>query len=280
MFVLAAAILWSVGGVVAKGQTLPPIAVSFYRSLFAGLALLPFVPRSRWAFRPAMVPLSLIFGAMIGVYIEAIARTTAANAILLQFTAIVWTVPASLFLLKERPDRRSVAGIAVATVGIAIILAWGRGGKPGEGLGMLLGLASGIGYAAAIIGMRSMRDVDPIWLSAVTNLGGALALGAFALVAIGPIPLPTGRQWPMLIAFGVVQMAIPYALFARGLKSIGAPEAGLISLLEPVLNPIWVVLVHGERPSTFTIVGGLLLLAGVAVRYVPWGRQPRPENTK
>ena len=64
-------------------------------------------------------------------------------------------------------------------------------------------------------------------------------------------------------------MAIPYALFARGLRTIGAAEAGLISLLEPVLNPIWVALVHGETPATPTMIGGAILLTGVAIRYVP-----------
>jgi drug/metabolite transporter (DMT)-like permease len=87
--------------------------------------------------------------------------------------------------------------------------------------------------------------------------------------------VPGVREMAVLAGFGVVQMAIPYTLFARGLREIPAPEAGLIGLLEPVLNPIWVWLVHGEVPAPATLVGGSLLLVGVAVRYVPRGHRAR-----
>lgn len=261
--------LWSLSGAVTKSLDLPALPIAFYRGVFAGLALLPFVPKARWTFRPAMIPCTLMFGAMTGLYIAAIKATTAANAILLQYTAAFWLIPASALILRERPDRRSVIGIALAMVGIVAIVLYGHNGQADEGLGILLGLGSGIGYAGVVIGLRGLRDLDPIWLSAVNNLGGALVLGTWMLAASGPIPLPTLRQGLVLFAFGVVQMAIPYILFARGLRSVSAPEAGLIALLEPVLNPIWVVIVTGERPARATVIGGLFLLAGVACRYGP-----------
>jgi DME family drug/metabolite transporter len=268
--VLAAAVLWSLSGVITKGLDLGPVTIAFYRSLFAGLALLPFVPRGRMRFRPAMLPCGLVFGAMIGLYIAAVQQTTAANAILLQCTATFWLVPASILLLHERPDRRSLAGIGLATVGIAAIVLFSASGRPGEGRGIALGLASGVAYAVVVLGMRGLRGLDPIWLSAVNNLGGALALAGGAGLLIGSWPgRPSAAELAILAVFGVVQMAIPYALFARGLRDIPAPEAGLIGLLEPVLNPIWVLLVHGETPAPATLAGGALLLAGVAVRYFP-----------
>lgn len=273
--VLAAAVLWSFSGVVTKGLDLPATAIAFYRSLFAGLTLLPLVRPRREMFRPVMIPCALTFGAMIGFYISSITLTTAANAIFLQCTATFWLVPASAIILKERPDRRSVLGIALATVGMGAIVLFGYSGKPGEWLGVLLGLGSGVAYAVVVLGMRALRRMDPIWLSAVNNLGGAISLGAWMLATSGPIPVPGWRTLAVLAAFGAIQMAIPYALFARGLRSIGAPEAALIALLEPVLNPIWVWLVHGEMPAPATIVGGLLLIGGVAVRYVPWPRGGR-----
>jgi drug/metabolite transporter (DMT)-like permease len=268
-YVLAAALLWSLGGVFAKSLALDGLTIAFYRGLFAGLVLLPMVPRSRRALRPSMLPLGLCFGAMTGLYIAAIKATTAANAIFLQCTSTFWTIPLSAWLLRERPDRRSVLGIGLATLGIAAIVLYGYDGRPNEGRGIALGLASGLGYAGVTIGLRGLRDLDPVWLSAINNLLGALALGLWAVATVGPIARPDGAQALVLIAFGVLQMAIPYALFARGLRDIGAPEAGLIALLEPALNPIWVVLIHGERPAPATLVGGLFLLAGVACKYVP-----------
>jgi DME family drug/metabolite transporter len=278
--VLAAALLWSIGGFATKLIPLDGPAIAFYRSLFAGLALLPFVPRGAFTLRPAMIPLVATFGVMTGLYIASIKLTTAANAIFLQCTASFWTIPLGYLLLRERPDRRSLAGAALASAGIFAIVGYGFKGTPGEGLGIALGLASGVAYALVIIGLRGFRGMDPIWLSAANNLGGALALGAIVAIAIGPIPAPSPGQALALAVFGVVQMAISYALFARGLRAVGATEAGLLGLLEPILSPIWVYLIVGERPADATLFGGALLLAGVACRYIPlpggiWSRGRR-----
>ncbi len=272
-YVLGAALLWSVSGVVTKGLTLDSGSIAFYRSLFAGLVLLAVVPPRKWAFRPVMVPLSLAFGAMIGLFIGAIKATTAANAIFLQCTSTFWVIPLGLAFLGERPDRRSLWGIGLAMLGVAAIVGFGDYGRPGEGKGVALGLASGLAYAAVMIGVRGLRDLDPIWLSAVNNLGGAAALSGWIIATGGRIAVPGVGEGLALVGFGVVQMAIPYALFARGLRDVGVAEASLIGLIEPVLNPLWVVLLHGERPSAATLVGGAFLLAGVAARYMPVRRR-------
>ncbi len=267
--VLAAAVLWSLSGVIAKGLVgLDAPVIAFYRGLFAGLALLPLATRSKRSFRWGMIPQVLIFGAMTGLYIGALKSTTAANAIFLQYSAAIWMVPASFLILREWPDRRSLLGISLVAVGILVIVVLGEKG-PSDRLGISLALGSGVCYALVAVGMRALSNLDPIWLSAVNNLGGALVLGAWILLTIGPIPLPTPLEALALLGFGVIQMAIPYALFARGLREIPAPEAGLISLIEPILNPIWVLLVLSERPAQATILGGTFLLGGVALRYLP-----------
>ena len=266
---LAAAALWSLSGVIAKGLHLDSGAIAFYRSMFGGLALLCLVRPRAWVVRPVMIPLALFFGAMIGLYLAAVKLTTAANAIFLQCSATFWVVPLSLIFLKERPDRRSILGISSAMLGVVSIVGFGHEGTIGETRGIVLGVGSGVCFAVVLIGMRGLRALDPTWLSAFNNLGGALAIGAWLVVSTGGIPIPTAGQSLVLIAFGIVQMAIPYALFARGLHHVGAAEAGLIGLLEPVLNPIWVALVHGETPARATIVGGAFLLGGVAIRYLP-----------
>jgi DME family drug/metabolite transporter len=272
LFILGAATLWSFGGFITKRLDMDPLSIAFYRSLFAGLALLPFIPRTERVLRPALVPLGLAFGLMTGLYLSSIKLTTAANAIFLQCTATLWTVPIGLVLLRERPGRRELAGIALAMVGIITIVAWGRAEgnlRPRDGEGILLGLASGVGYALVVVGLRALRDLNPLWTSAAGNLGGAATLAAWLLLTAGAITAPTAGQLPILVAFGVVQMAIPYTLFARGLRTIQAPEAALIALLEPVLSPIWVILFVGEYPELATVVGGCFLLAGVALRYLP-----------
>ena len=274
LLIVAAAVFWSLSGVFAKAIDLGGAPLAFWRSLFGGLALLPFVPARHRAFRPAMLPLGLAFAATMGLYLGSVKATTAANAIFLQYTAIFWTIPLAALLLGEKPDRRSVLGIALAMVGVVLIVALGRDGRSGEGRGIALGLGSGLGYAAIIVGFRGLRDLDPTWLAASSNLAGAVLLGAWIGLDSGTIPRPEAHDWPKLVAFGVVQLAIPYVLFARGLRAVKAPEASLLTLIEPLLIPIWVFLGHGERPANATLAGGLFLLAGVATRYFPTSKAP------
>lgn len=266
LLILAAAVLWSLSGVLTKGLGMEGPPIAFYRGLFAGLALLPFVPRRHRVFRPGMVPMALIFATMTGLYLGAMTKTTAANAIFLQCSSIFWVIPIGALVLREGPDRRALMGISLAMVGIILILVKGVDeNRPEERTGIALGLASGVAYAAILVGLRAFRDLDPTWLSGFNNLAGAAILGLWILATTGPIPLPSGYQWPALVFFGVVQMAIPYVLFAQGLRHVTAAEAGLIGLVEPVLNPLWVYLRFGERPLDMTLIGGCFLLAGVAV---------------
>jgi drug/metabolite transporter, DME family len=281
--VLIAAALWSLSGVVTKVLNLEFPVIAFYRGLFAGLALLPVVPRTEWKFRPLLVPLCMIFGVMTLLYLGSVQLTTAANAIFLQYTSVFWLIPLSIVFLKEKPDKRALAGSVLAAAGVMGIVLFGKK-EPREWNGILLGLLGAVGYSFAVVSMRKLRDLNPFWLSGIANLGGALTLGVWFVLSGREVAFPS---WPVLLVlagYGVVQMAIPYMLFARALRSLDASEAGLLSLLEPVLNPIWVFLAVGERPTITTLVGGTFLIAGVACRYSPvaWfgasPKRPEPSN--
>ena len=224
MCVLGAAILWSTGGAISKALDLDALTIAFYRGLFAGLALLPFVPARERAMRPALLPLGATFGVMVGCFLGAVKTTTSANAIFLQCTSILWVVPLSAIFLGERPDRRAKVSIAISVLGIILIVGWGYDGRPDEWRGIVLGLASGLLIACVVVSLRGLRDLSPIWLSAALNLLGTATLGLWAWIGGQGIRTPGGWQLLALIAFGVVQMAIPYALYARGLREIGAPR--------------------------------------------------------
>jgi hypothetical protein len=77
----------------------------------------------------------------------------------------------------------------------------------------------------------------------------------------------SGTQWSLIVAFGVVQLGIPYILFARGVRSVAAQEASLITILEAVLNPIWVWMLIGEAAPAATWIGGTLIVCGLILRY-------------
>jgi drug/metabolite transporter (DMT)-like permease len=233
----------------------------------------------------------LTFALMSGVYLSAMGLGKAGNAIFLQNTAPFWVYVFGVFLLGSTGDRRGWAAVSLGLLGAVVIVAgnWPTDPSPAvqrtAGGVLLLGLTSGIVYAGVVLFLSSLREYSPAWLVFLNHFGSATALGLFLLVApadlTGWVAPPTGPQLALLAVFGVVQMAIPYWLFARGLRSVSPQEAGIITLLEPLLNPIWVYLITPETdtPNGPMFLGGGLILAALLWRYVPHhGKPPRAEG--
>ncbi len=289
----AAALLWSLSSGFVRVIRVPtalgldqpaltPVQVAVFRGFFAGLVMLPFVRRTDVRVRPRMLLMVACFGTMSGLYLSALSLGSAANAILLQNTAPFWVYLIGVHLLGQPADRRSWWAILVAMLGAAVMLAgnWPRGLPPAESAAqaeiLFMALGSGVMYAGVILFLRSLRDESAPWLTAWNLLGSAGLLLGFVAVWHGPaaarelLTTPTAGQLGFLAVFGVVQMALPYLLFARGLKVVGPQEAGLITLLEPVFNPIWAYLLSPETdtPTAWTAVGGAILLGALGWRYL------------
>lgn len=282
--ILIAAVVWSTSGAFTKVLTrdtplglnepaLGPLPLAFYRALFAGLALVPFLRRSNLSFRPMMVPMTVIFAVMNATFISAMALGTAAGAIFLQYTAPVWLYLAGIWWLGERGDRRTLTTILISLAGIAAIVI---GGWNDGQLGVVaLGLASGLGYAGVILCLRVLRDASSIWLTTLNQLVSAAVL----VPVVISLPLPSTGQLLVLFIYGAFQMSLPYALMARGLRSVSPAEAGTITLLEPVLNPVWAYLVSGEKPSELTLIGGGFIVGALVWRYWPFGSRNNAQAT-
>lgn len=270
LWVLAAALLWSTGGLFAKAPVFGdwPLEVrgplfAFWRAFFAAAVLLPVVRRPRW--KRSLVPLTLVFTAMNVTYLVALTRTTAANAIWLQATAPWWVFVIAVLLLREPVVRRDLVPLTFGVLGVGMILFYEVQGQAQAGV--FCGLASGVGYAAVILFMRQLRRENSAWLVALSHAVAAAVLLPWVLY-VGHCPSPA--QLAVLAAFGAVQMGIPYTLVIRGLRSISSQEAMAIGLIEPVLMPLWVFLVWGEVPAWWTVVGAGLILVGLVLRYVVW----------
>jgi drug/metabolite transporter (DMT)-like permease len=113
--------------------------------------------------------------------------------------------------------------------------------------------------------MRYLRDFDPVWMAAMNHLITAIALAPLAFTSGY---FPSGVQWLLLAAFGMLQMGLPYVLFAHALRRIPGHEAMGIGMIEPILVPLWVFLAWGDPPKWWTMVGGGLILVGLLVRYI------------
>ncbi len=280
-----AALLWSTSGAFTKILTrdtifqlntpeILPLQIACGRVLFAGMVLLPTVRRRDITFRPMMALMAISFALMNATFIWAMSVGTAANAIVLQYTAPMWMYLASIWWLGEAPDRRNRVALIIGLVGIGVIFAGGWQGRQLTVVG--IALVSGLGYAAVMIFLRVLRDVSSRWLTVVNHLFGGLVL----LPLIVSLSSPSPAQLAFLFVYGGVQMGIPYWLVARGLRSVSPQEAGTITLLEPILNPLWAYLVVAEVPSSFEWIGGLFILGALAWRYWPFQKRNKAGSKK
>jgi drug/metabolite transporter (DMT)-like permease len=206
-------------------------------------------------------------------FITAMALGSAANAILLQYTASLWLFLAGVCFLHEPVDRRGVISLGIGLAGIGAIVVGGLASSD-TGAGnqwqiLLLGLGSGLTYAGVILGLRAQRGASSIWLTVVNHLFGGFVLLPF--VWWQGEANPTLPQLGWLALFGTLQMGLPYALMARGLRSVSPQEAGALTLMEPILNPAWAYLVapDKEKPTPYIFLGGAFILGALAYRYWP-----------
>jgi drug/metabolite transporter, DME family len=270
--VVAAALLWSTSGGFVKSPPLAAIPqemrgplLACFRALSAAALLAFFVRPRHIRWRPMLVPLVVSFASMNLLYVTAMTRTTAAAAVFLQYTGTGWAFVLSALFLGERIGRRNFVALGCAMIGIWWIVAgdWTTQNFGGN----WLALASGVGYGGVIVSLKWLRDEDSAWLVALCH--GSAGLILLPGVLSRPLVLAP-LQWTVVILFGIFQMGVPYVIFARSLRYVSAQEAALLTLIEPITNPIWVYLLWGEAVSPTTWIGGGFIVGGLALRYV-WG---------
>jgi drug/metabolite transporter (DMT)-like permease len=269
LLVFGAALLWSTGGLGIKALADPPLKVAFFRSAVAAVALLLwFRPR---LFRPTLGFLAAVasYAACLITFVVATKWTSAANAIFLQYSGVVWVLLLSPLVVQEPFRARDAAAIGVAFAGMALFFV-GRFDSPGRA-GDAVALLSGVFFAGLVLSLR--RERGPTAEAAVTwgNVATAAALFPFVASDLSLTPRSAG----ILVALGVFQLAGAYVLFVRGIDTVTATQAALVGMVEPIANPIWVFLFLGERPGALSIVGGLVVLGAIAWRTLT-GSPPDP----
>jgi drug/metabolite transporter (DMT)-like permease len=257
----AAALCWSLGGLLIKSVAWPPLAVAGGRGFIAAGFLAVFAPRFRFTWSAAQIGGALAYAGTTILFVTANKLTTAANAILLQYTAPVWIALFGAWFLGERATRADWLTIAVVFGGMALFFCDDL--RFAGFAGNLVALASGVAFASMTLLLRKQKD---------TSAEESIFLGNLLAGVIG-IPfmfsahsLPSARGWIALALLGVVQLGLSYLLYARAIRHVTALEAVLIPVIEPILNPVWVLLVLGERPGPLSLLGGVIVLSAVTVR--------------
>jgi len=259
LLVLAAALLWSTGGVGIKAVDESPLKIAFYRSAFAAAALFLILrPKvRRWS--PAFLAALATYAACLITFVVATKWTTAANAIFLQYAGVVWVLLLSPAVVGEPLRAKDAAAVAVAFAGMALFFA-GRFG-PGS-RGDLVAVASSVFWAGLILSLKRAGEGGAEAAVAWGNLLAVAVLLPFVATDLSLSP----KSAAILAFLGVVQLACAYILFVKGLKLVTATRASLIGMAEPIANPVWVFLFLGERPSVFALAGGAVVLGAIAWR--------------
>lgn len=270
---IAAALMWSTGGLFAKAPLFLSwspetrgLTLAFWRTLFGGIVLLPFIVRIHWNWR--FITLVAAFTLMNVTFLTAMSWSEATVVIWLQSTAPVWVFLTSVFWLHEPIRPRDWGMLGMCLAGVVTILTFELQGE--RLLGVSFGLLSGLFYAGVVLSLRQLRQYDAFWLVSLSHVATALLL---APIVLSFQSMPTFQQLLILAAFGVLQMGVPYVLFSRALRSIPSHEASCISLLEPVVFPLWVFVAWSQDPTyqppaVWTLVGGGLILVGLLFRFL------------
>jgi drug/metabolite transporter (DMT)-like permease len=257
---LAASVLWSSGGLLIKWVAWNPLAISGARSAIATVVLLLALRRIRFSWSFAQVGGAVVYAATVILFVIATKLTTSANAILLQYTAPVYAALFGAWFLGERVSWLDWATIAVVIGGM--ILFFLDRLTPGGMLGNVFAITSGVTYAGLVTFLRKQKDASPLESVLMGNVLTALIGLPFMLQGA-----PGGASWTGLIFLGVFQLGLSYVLYSSAIKHITVLEAILVSVIEPILNPVWVYLVMGEAPGRWALMGGIVVLIGMAARY-------------
>ena len=277
---LAAPVLWSSAGVVTRHiQSAQPVEQVFWRSAFAFgfvFAFLLLQKTSPWkAVRAAGVPgliSGLMWAIMFTAFLFALSLTSTANALVVMSVSPLLTALFASMFLKDPVPLRTWLAAGAAAVGIA----WMFGSSlETHYLGMAVAFVIPVASAINVVVLRA--SASKLDLIPAVMLGGALSY----LIAL-PFALPFGatpRDLALLAFLGVFQLGVPCMLLVLASRALLAPEIALLGLLEVVLGPLWAWLGAGEVPAGSTLLGGMIVLAALALNELPT-LAARPANCK
>ena len=269
-YVVIASILWSTGGLLIKLSDWNPIAISGSRSLISALIMLAYIKKPKITKSKPQIIGAIAYAATVLFFVMANKLTTAANAILLQYTAPIFVAILGVWILKERIHWYDLASIAAVFLGISLFFIQGIEG--GKALGNVIAILSGFSMASATVALRLQKDgsaVETTWL-------GNILTFIIALPFLGQVQFDF-KNVMIIVFLGVFQLGISYILYVNSLKYITALEAILLTVIEPLLNPLWVYIFTGEAPGILAIIGGIIVITAIIMRNVYITRK---EDTK
>ena len=259
LLVLAGA-LWSLGGLLIKSISWPPLAISGLRGGIAAIVIYLFSSGNKLTFSRSKIVAACCFAVVVTLFVMANKLTTAGNAILLQYTAPVYVALFGYMFLGERSTIVDWATIAILLTGLALFFI---DELTLDGFtGNILAIFSGMSFAALSLLLRKQKDDSP---------SDSVLLGNILTLVIGLPVITTSISFELkpvilVLVLGIFQLGIPYIFYTTAIKHVTALDAIIFPIIEPILNPILVFIILGETLGPWSFLGGTMVLGGVVLR--------------
>jgi drug/metabolite transporter (DMT)-like permease len=266
VLVLIAVLLWSTGGLFIKLTNLDAYQVTFFRSLFAAITVLLLTRKAGLKIDLFGIFTSIIYAALLFLFVWATKKTTAANAIFLQYTAPIYILILGPFIIGEKVHFRDLVTVVVVLAGMSLFFI----GKLeiSDYQGNVAALFSGVFLGLYIMLLRHPR-AEGFNPTIAVIYGNLLLAVVTAPSGIAALPIMRFTDWAAVIFLGVVQIGISYIFFIKGVKGGTRPlDASLIGFIEPLLNPVWVFVFIGEKPSEWAVLGAVIVISAIFIHTI------------
>ena len=264
---LACAIMWSISGIIIKYIDWSPLAIAGGRSLISAGVVVVYMlcTKMKLVINKTVIWAGISLCGCVTCFVTANKMTTAANAIVLQYIAPAFVLIISALFLRQKLKKMEIAIVASTFLGIVLFFVdeIDFGGMVGNFIAICSGL-----FMAIMFVFNGRLEVS----ERMTGILIAHLLTAVIGIPIGFATYETiisSQDILLLLVLGVVQLGIPYVLYALAASKISPLSCSLIGMIEPLLNPIWVAIFYGEVPGTFAFLGGLVVILSVVI-YNVW----------
>lgn len=260
-FVFLGVFLWSTGGLFIKLTTIDAYQITFFRSLLAAITVAVLTRKHGWKINAFGLLTSIFYAVLLFSFVWATKKTTAANAIFLQYTAPIYILVLAPFFIGEKFHLRDLLTVILCISGMSLFFV----GKLGvaDYQGNIAALVSGLFYGLYVMLLRHERGkgMNPT----IAVIYGNLLLAMVTIPSgISAIPVMTWFDLLCVSFLGIIQIGVAYILFIKGVTLGTRPlDASIIGFIEPLLNPVWVFFFYGERPSNWAILGGAIIIATI-----------------
>lgn len=259
---LLCAALWSIAGIFIKLILWNSIVIAGIRSLIAGAVMFVYMRYKRIGFtadRRSMLG-GLALCCTLTCFVAANKLTTAANSIVLQFTAPMFIVVFSVLFLKKKFSRSDIFAVVLTMLGISLFFFDQL--TPGHLLGNCVAIVAGMAFAGYYMSLEGASESER--MSAILMAHGLTFCVSIPFIALEPPELGAA---PVICIFilGVVQLGIPYVLLGRASGSCPPLACSLLGAVEPLLNPVWVFIFDGEAPGMWALIGGVVVVVTITV---------------